>query len=106
MGKQNIQRLKTKVGFKKESADVDIYFEIIDRIYYQNQGNVERFDEIEEITTWFFEDGRIISLDIIEVMHLSLFLTHFYADADEQLMSLEDLEKTYFLEENEWKISN
>lgn len=103
MGQRNINRLKIKMGFKKDNKDVGDYFELIDRIYYRSQGHSERFDEITEITTWFFEDGRRISFNIDEVTHLALFLMHLYNDADEQLMSLVDLERSYFLEENEWQ---
>jgi hypothetical protein len=105
MGKRNIRRLKEKVGFEPEAEGVDIYFELIDRIYYQNQGHTEDFKEDTEITTWFFEDGRRISFDITEVTHLALFLMHLYNDMDEQLMTVEELEKSYFLEENKWKTS-
>ena len=105
MGKTNVERLKVKVGFSKDFSDADEYFEIIDRIYYQNQGHVEKFDDDTEVTTWFFEDGRTISLDIVEITHLALFLMHLYNDVDEQLMSLYELEQSYFLEENEWKKS-
>lgn len=105
MGNYNIQRLKTKIGFKKDNEDVDDYFELIDRIYYQRQGHSENFDEITEITTWFFEDGRRISFDITEVTHLALFLMHLYNDMDEQLMKVSELEKSYFLEESEWQKS-
>ncbi len=105
MGISNIQRLKTKIGFKKENTEVDEYFELIDKIYYQNQGHTETFDEETEVTSWFFEDGRRISFDITEVAHLALFLLTFYNDADEQLMTLSDLERSYFLEENEWRES-
>ena len=103
MGKYNIQRLKTKIGFDKDNSDVDSYFELIDRIYYQKQGHSEKFNEKTEITTWFFEDGRRISFNITEVTHLALFLLDLYNDVDEQLMSVVDLEKSYFLEESEWK---
>lgn len=96
MGKFNIQRLKTKIGFDKDNNDVDVYFELIDRIYYQKQGYIERFNEKTEVTTWFFKDGRRILLDITEVTHLALFLLDLYNDVDEQLMSLADLEKSYF----------
>ena len=102
MGKCNVQRLKIKTGFKKENADVDVYFELIDRIYYQSQGTVEYFDEQTEVTTWFFEDGRIISFDITEVTHLALFLMNLYNDADEQLMDVSELEKSYFLENEKY----
>lgn len=99
MGNYNVQRLKTKIGFNKDNTDVDVYFELIDKIYYQNQGHSEKFDEETEITSWFFDDGCRISFDITEVTHLALFLLELYYDADEQLMSLSKLEKTYFLEE-------
>ena len=46
MGNFNIQRLKTKVGFDENNSEADVYFELIDRIYYQNQGHSEKFDEI------------------------------------------------------------
>ena len=105
MGNFNIQRLKKKVGFKEDIKEVDVYFDLIDRVYYQNQGHAEDFNEKTEITTWFFEDGTRISLDIEEVTHLALFLMHLYNDADEQLMSTKDLCKSYFLEENSWKKS-
>jgi hypothetical protein len=105
MGKINIQRLKERVGFERDNKDVDIYFEIIDRIYYQNQGSIETFDERTEITTWFFEDGRIISLDILDVTHIALFLMTLAGDVDEQLLPVGDLEKSYFLEENHWQLS-
>ena len=100
MGKHNSQRLKVKIGFEKDDTDVDNYVELIDRIYYQNQGHTEIFKEDTEVTTWFFEDGRRISLDITGVTHVALFLMSLSNDADEQLMPLEDLEKSYFLEEN------
>lgn len=105
MGQRNINRLKVKVGFEEENKDVDDYFELIDRIYYQNQGHAEMFNEITEVTTWFFDDGRRIFFNINEVTHLALFLMHLYNDADEQLMSVGDLEKSYFLEDNCWKKS-
>lgn len=105
MGNFNIQRLKTKVGFEEDNSEADVYFELIDRIYYQNQGHSEKFDENTEVTTWYFEDGRRISFNITEVTHLALFLMHLYNDADEQLMTATELEKSYFLEENEWQIS-
>ena len=99
MGHFNIQRLKKKIGFKEDNSDTDIYFELIDRIYYQNQGHSEEFNENTEITTWYFEDGRRISFDITGVIHLSLFLMYLKNDADEQLATLEELERKSFLEE-------
>jgi hypothetical protein len=105
MGNYNVQRLKKKIGFKEDNHDVDMYFDLIDRIYYQNQGYSEDFNEETEVTTWFFEDGTRISLDIIELTHLALFLMHLYNDVDEQLMTVSDLCKSYFLEENSWKKS-
>jgi hypothetical protein len=105
MGTRNIQRLKSKLGFDTNTEDVDEYFELIDRIYYENKGHTEVFNEITETTTWFFEDGRRISFDLNEVTHLALFLLHLYNDMDEQMMSLSELEESYFLEENEWQMS-
>ena len=105
MGMNNSQRLKTKIGFEKDDTEVDEYFDLIDKIYYQNQGHTETFDEETEVTSWFFEDGSRISFDITEVTHLALFLFALYNDADEQLMTLADLERSYFLEENEWRES-
>jgi len=103
MGNRNICRLKEKMGFHPETEDVDEYFELIDRIYYQNQGYSEKFNEKTEITTWFFEDGRRIFFNITEVTHLALFLLELYNDMDEQLLSLPELMKSHFLEESEWK---
>lgn len=103
MGNRNIYRLKEKMGFSPETEDVDEYFELIDRIYYRNQGYSENFDEKTEITTWFFEDGRRISFDITGVTHLALFLLELSNDVDEQLLSLPELMKSHFLEENEWR---
>jgi len=101
MGNYNIQRLKKKIGFKKDNNEVDIYFELIDRIYYQNESHSEEFNEKTEVTTWAFNDGCSISLDIPDVTNLALFLLNLYYDADEQIMSLYDLEKSCFLKENE-----
>ena len=103
MGKQNSQRLKVKIGFEKDDKNVDDYVELIDRIYYQNQGHTEMFNESTETTTWFFEDGRRISLDIPGVTHVALLLMSLANDADEQMLPLENLERSYFLEENRWK---
>lgn len=105
MGQNNIERLKVKTGFKKENAEVDDYFELIDRIYYQNQGYSENFNYDTEVTTWFFEDEKRISFDIEEVTHLALFLLSLSNDIDEQLVSVADLEKSYFLKENKWQMS-
>ena len=52
-----------------------------------------------------FEDGRIISMEILDVMNIALFLMTLANDADEQLLPVEDLEKSYFLEENHWQLS-
>ncbi len=105
MGKHNIQRLKVKIGFDEDNEKVNDCIELIDRVYYQNQGYTEMLDEKVDVTTWFFEDGRRISLDITEVTHVALFLMSLSNDADEQLMSLGDLEKSYYLEENCWQKS-
>lgn len=96
MGKQNIERLKVKIGFDKNNKDINECIELIDRIYYQNQGYAEEFDEDTEITTWFFEDGRRISIELTDVAHIALCLLTLSNDADEQLMPLEELEKSYF----------
>lgn len=105
MGNRNIQRLKNKLGFDTNTEDVDEYFELIDNIYYENKSHTETFNEKTEVTTWFFEDGRRISFNLTEITHLALFLLHLYNDMDEQMMSLSELEESYFLEENEWKMS-
>lgn len=111
MGNKNIQRLKKKLGLQTNN-DVDVYFEIIDRVYYQNQGSVEKFDEETEITTWFFEDGRTISLGILDITHMALFLMALYNDVDEQLSNINELEGKYFdgsysdifFNEKRWKL--
>ena len=105
MGKKNIQRLKVKIGLNEDNNDVDDCIELIDRVYYRNQGHIESFEDSTEITTWFFEDGRRISLDLTEVTHVALFLMSLANDIDEQLMPLDELEKSYFLEENRWQKS-
>jgi hypothetical protein len=95
MGNRNIERLKEKVGFTSDSEGVDKYFELIDKIYYEEEVYVEDFNEDIEVSTWFFEDGRRISLNTDELVNLALFLLDLHRDADEQLMSLEELEKSY-----------
>jgi len=105
MGKRNIQRLKAKIGLDKDNNDVNECIELIDRVYYQNQGHTETFDDKTEVTTWFFEDGRRISLNLTEVTHVALFLMSLANDIDEQLMPLDELEKSYYLEENRWQKS-
>lgn len=95
MGKHNIQRLKDKIGLKLNDIDVDIYFELIDRIYYQDQGYIECEDIQQDIVTWFFEDGRRISLNNLETVNLALFLMKLYNDADEQLLTTFQLENSW-----------
>jgi len=102
MGKRNIQRLKAKIGLDTDNDDTDDCIELIDRVYYQNQGHTEMFEESTDIMTWFFEDGRRISLNITEVTHVALFLMSLADDMDEQLMSLDELEKSYFLEKGKY----
>jgi hypothetical protein len=102
MGKFNIQRLKKRLGFDKDNIDVDIYFELIDRVYYQNLQYEEYFNEETEVTSWTFQDGKTISFDISELLHVSSFILRLFNYIDESIVDLDKLEKRYFLEENIW----
>jgi hypothetical protein len=101
MSLSNVLRLKKKVGFKKNSKDVNKYFELIDLIYYSSICFQEDYDEEKEITTWSFENGKCISLESWELFNLALFMLDL-SNKCESEMKKEDV-KEYFLEEKHWE---
>ena len=80
MGLENIKKLKSRFGIKKDDKSTDKYFELIDLIYYEKRYFVEDYDSEKNIMSWSFEDGIILKLHSDELLNFICFVLEISKD--------------------------
>jgi hypothetical protein len=74
MGQQNIKRLVEKLKFPAITKNIMNCLSLIDKVYYEKLIYCEEYDDINNSTIWFFEDGSRIKLTFDETCLYLLIL--------------------------------